>query len=153
VVRSLCNILSDERMGLSFRIVTGPRQRSHFYCLRLETPPTWRARYPYLYSPGTRWPSYTPRHWVPFSSPPTIRRATIEIFDPASTRDSTTLDYCFLLFKRPSLSLYNPSARNPRKTPSSVVKGVCLQFRCLAIGVLLLSRARMLRECAYCVVA
>jgi hypothetical protein len=24
-----------------------------FYCLRLETPPTWRARSPYLYPPGT----------------------------------------------------------------------------------------------------
>jgi hypothetical protein len=41
-----------------------------FYCLRFETPSTWRARSPYLYPPGTGWPSYTPRHWVPFSSPP-----------------------------------------------------------------------------------
>jgi hypothetical protein len=24
----------------------------------------------------TGWPSYTPRYWVPFSSPPTTRRAT-----------------------------------------------------------------------------
>jgi hypothetical protein len=34
-----------------------------FYCLRFETP-TWRARSPYLYPPGTGWTSYTPRHWV-----------------------------------------------------------------------------------------
>jgi hypothetical protein len=27
-----------------------------------ETAPTWRARSPYLYPPGTGWPSYTPRH-------------------------------------------------------------------------------------------
>jgi hypothetical protein len=27
-----------------------------FYCLRLETPPTWRARSPYLYPPGTGFP-------------------------------------------------------------------------------------------------
>jgi hypothetical protein len=27
--RSICNILSDERMGLSFTIAAGPRQRSH----------------------------------------------------------------------------------------------------------------------------
>jgi hypothetical protein len=33
-----------------------------FYCLRFETPPTWRAKSPYLYPPGTGWPSYTPRH-------------------------------------------------------------------------------------------
>jgi hypothetical protein len=41
---------------------------------------------PYLYPPSTRWPSYTSRHWVPFSSPPTTRRATVEVFEPASTR-------------------------------------------------------------------
>jgi hypothetical protein len=30
---SLCYILYDERMGLSFTIVAGPRQRSHFWIL------------------------------------------------------------------------------------------------------------------------
>jgi hypothetical protein len=48
-----------------------------FYYLRFETPQTWRARSPYLYPPGRRWPGYTPRHWVPFSFPPTTRRATV----------------------------------------------------------------------------
>jgi hypothetical protein len=57
-----------------------------FYCLRFETPETWKARYLYLYPLGTGWPSYIPRHWVPFSSPPTTRRATVEVFDSASTR-------------------------------------------------------------------
>jgi hypothetical protein len=37
-----------------------------FYCLGIETPWTWRARFLYLYPPGTGWPSYTPRHWIPF---------------------------------------------------------------------------------------
>jgi hypothetical protein len=46
-----------------------------FYCLKFETPPTWRARSLYLYPPGTGWKNYTPRHWVPFSSPPTTHRA------------------------------------------------------------------------------
>jgi hypothetical protein len=32
-----------------------------FYCLRFETPLTWRARSQYLYPPGTGWRSYTPR--------------------------------------------------------------------------------------------
>jgi hypothetical protein len=40
----------------------------------------------YIYiPPGTGWPSYTSRHWVHFFSPPTIRRATVEVFDLAST--------------------------------------------------------------------
>jgi hypothetical protein len=55
----------------------------------LETPPTWRARSPYLYSPITMWPRYTPEHWIPFPSPLTTRRATVEVFYPASTREWT----------------------------------------------------------------
>jgi hypothetical protein len=46
----------------------------------LETPPTWRARSQYLNPPGTGWPRYTPGHWVPFPSPLTTRRATVELF-------------------------------------------------------------------------
>jgi hypothetical protein len=41
---------------------------------------------PYLYPPGAGWPSYTPRHWAPFSSPRRTRRVTVELFDPASAR-------------------------------------------------------------------
>jgi hypothetical protein len=58
-----------------------------FYSLRIATLPTWRARFPYLYPPGTAWPGYTPRHWVSLSLPPTTRRVTVELFDPTSTRD------------------------------------------------------------------
>jgi hypothetical protein len=57
-----------------------------FYSLRFETPPTWRARTPYLYPTGRGWPNYAPRHWVPFSSPPVTRRTTVKIFESASTR-------------------------------------------------------------------
>jgi hypothetical protein len=59
---------------------------SIFYCFRFEISPTRRARSPYLHPPGIGWPSYTPRYWVPFSSPPTTRRATVEIIEPASMR-------------------------------------------------------------------
>jgi hypothetical protein len=57
-----------------------------FYYLRFETPPTWRARSPYLYPPGTEWLSYNLRRWVPFLSPPTASRATVEVFEPTSTQ-------------------------------------------------------------------
>jgi hypothetical protein len=68
-----------------------------FYCLRFETPPTWRSRSPYLYPPGTGWPSYTPRHWVPFSSPPSTSRATAEVFEPASTQGNRQLNLLVLV--------------------------------------------------------
>jgi hypothetical protein len=57
--------------------------------------------------------------------------------------DSTTLNYCSNL---PRL------ARTLRKTPSSV-KSACLLVRYLAVDVVLLSRARVLRECVYRAVA
>jgi hypothetical protein len=71
------------------------------YCLRFETPPTWRARNSYLYAPGTGWTRYTPRHLVPFSLPPTTRRDTVEVFDLASTQD-TEFSVKFIL--RPTVS-------------------------------------------------
>jgi hypothetical protein len=48
--------------------------RNHTLLSHLST------RFPYLYPLGTGWPSYTPRHWVPFTSPLTTRRAMVEIF-------------------------------------------------------------------------
>jgi hypothetical protein len=41
--------------------------RDHILLSQIRDSPTWRARSPYLYPPGTGWPSYTQRHWVPFS--------------------------------------------------------------------------------------
>jgi hypothetical protein len=67
-----------------------------FHCLRFETPPTWRVRSPYLYPPGTSWSSYTLRHFVPFSSPPTTRRVTVEVSEPPSTRSWTTKHCSFV---------------------------------------------------------
>jgi hypothetical protein len=50
------------------------RTHDHILLSHLRLPSTWRARSPYLYPPRTGWPSYTPGHWVPFSSPLTTRR-------------------------------------------------------------------------------
>jgi hypothetical protein len=61
---------------------------NHILQSQIRDSPTWRGKSPYLflYPLGIGWPSYTPRHWVPFSSPPTTRRATVGVFEPASTR-------------------------------------------------------------------
>jgi hypothetical protein len=61
--------------------------RRYFIVPILETPPTWRARSPYLYPPGTGWPRYTPGHRIPFMSPLMTCRATVEVFYPAATGD------------------------------------------------------------------
>jgi hypothetical protein len=51
------------------------RTRNHNLLSR--RPSTWRASLPFLYPPKTGWTSYTPGHWVPFSSLLTTRRATV----------------------------------------------------------------------------
>jgi hypothetical protein len=63
--------LSDERTGLSFTFATGLRQRSHS---RVRVP--WEQR-PYFTLSNSK---------LPFSSPLTTRRVTVEVFDPDSTR-------------------------------------------------------------------
>jgi hypothetical protein len=84
-------------MVLSFTIAAGPRQRSHS---RVRVPrDSWPyftfpdSRLPQPGGPGSRicipregWHGYNPKLWVPFSSSPTPRRATVEVFDPASTQ-------------------------------------------------------------------
>jgi hypothetical protein len=60
--------------------------RPYFIVPILETSPTWRARSPYLYPPGTGWPRYAPEHWVLFPSRLTTRRAAVEVFYPALSR-------------------------------------------------------------------
>jgi hypothetical protein len=68
----MCAVLSDERTGLSFTIDAGHRHSSHS---QVRVP--WDSR-PYFTVSNSR---------LPFSSPPTTRRATVEVFDPASIRD------------------------------------------------------------------
>jgi hypothetical protein len=43
------------------RVAQNPKP---YFSVSSETPPTWRARFRYLYPPGTGWPIYTPGHWV-----------------------------------------------------------------------------------------
>jgi hypothetical protein len=70
----------------SFSGPSSARLMSIFYSLRFETPQNLRARspYEYLYPPGIRCPSYTPRHWLPFSSPPMTRRTPARIAQKTS---------------------------------------------------------------------
>jgi hypothetical protein len=118
-------------MGLSFTIATDPRQRcrSHvrvprdswsYFTIsdsRLSQPGALGPRV-YIYPTGTRWPTYIPTHWVPFSSPPTTRRDAVEVFEPASTRDPR------LTQLPPTCSACKPSARTNIKHISAIFADV-----------------------------
>jgi hypothetical protein len=118
-------VLPDEKKGLSFTIAAGPHQRSHS---RVRVP---RDSWPYftvldskflqpggpdlriyiLQEHGGRWPSYTPKQWVPFSSPPTTGRAMVSVFEPVSAPGLTVCagwprcKDCIFLTMRISVSL------------------------------------------------
>jgi hypothetical protein len=86
------------------------------YCLRLKTPLTWRARSRYLYPPGTGWPGYALRHWVPFLSPPMTRNAMVEVFNPTSTWED------FVILRLSSLyNLRSDCRENTASNSSSVL--------------------------------
>jgi hypothetical protein len=65
--------------------------RDHILLPQVRNFPILNGQSPYLCPLGTWWPRYTPRHWVPFLSPPTSRRATVEVFEPVSTRGTLSL--------------------------------------------------------------
>jgi hypothetical protein len=46
--------------------VEAPQNPRPYFTVSHETPPTWRVKSPYLYPPGTGWPSYTPSTEFPF---------------------------------------------------------------------------------------
>jgi hypothetical protein len=155
LVLASVDILSSESRGTRFTVLDS----------RL---PTWRARSPYLYRPGTRWPSYKPRHWVPFSSPPTTLRATVEVFDLVSTRDLTCqqskstskflYDWRFTaiqfvlassplrLTTRFFLFQQNSCGNSPYVTSSLTRRWVCLLWICLAFRQVYISHIQHVIE-------
>jgi hypothetical protein len=70
----ICNYCLPRRCSDS--VVQVPRDSwPFFHCLRLGILLTWRARSPYLYSPGTRGPVILPGTGFIFPSPPMTRGA------------------------------------------------------------------------------
>jgi hypothetical protein len=55
------------------------RTHDHLLPSQIRDSPNLEPRSPYLYPPGTGWPSYTPWHCVPFPLPFMTRRAMMEI--------------------------------------------------------------------------
>jgi hypothetical protein len=56
---------------------------AHILLSQIRDSPHMEGQVPVFTSPsGTGWPCYTPRHWIPLSSPSLTRRATVEVFKP-----------------------------------------------------------------------
>jgi hypothetical protein len=116
----LWGALSDERSGLSFVCAAGPCQRS---LSRVRVP--WDLR-PYYTVSDLR---------LPFSSPPTTRRVTVEVFDPASTR----------VVLGSSLYSFGPG---PTENTASNTLSIVVMGGCLAIARISFPRERVYRAAA-----
>jgi hypothetical protein len=103
--------LSDERTGLSFVCAAGPCQRS---LSRVLVP--WDLR-PYITLSDLR---------LPFSSPPTTRRVTVEVFDPATTRVGPVS-----LLSAPQVQCLRLESKTLSLTVAFSVALVSQQFGCL----------------------
>jgi hypothetical protein len=80
---------SDERTGLTFTVATVPRQRSHSR-VRVR----WDSR-----------PYFTVSDWrLPFSSVPTIRRATVEVFLQLNSSQSQSQSQSYIATDGRSIS-------------------------------------------------
>jgi hypothetical protein len=77
---------------------------------------------PVFISPRTGWPTHTSKHWVPFSSPPTTSRDTMEVFDGVATRVSLSCNPRFT---------YNPQHGQRRKQSSSTFAPIISVESCL----------------------
>jgi hypothetical protein len=75
-------------LALDSSVILGSESRGthdHISLSQIRDLTKLEDQFPVFISPRNRWPSSTPRHWVPFSSPPTTRRATVEVLDHVST--------------------------------------------------------------------
>jgi hypothetical protein len=104
----LWGALSNERTGLSFLYAACPRQRS---LSRVGVP--WDS-----------WPSFTVSDLrLPFSSPPTTRRVTVEVFAPASTRAMVTSAIL-------RISYYSPSTDSTENVSSIITCSPAAEETC-----------------------
>jgi hypothetical protein len=62
----VCNVLTSGPCQSSRSWIEVPLTSRPYFTVSVETPATWRTRFPYSYPPGTGSPSYIPWRWVPF---------------------------------------------------------------------------------------
>jgi hypothetical protein len=77
-------------MVLVNAVIHGSESRGtheHILWSQIRDSPNLKGQDPVVISPRSRIAQiYAPRHWVPFSSPPTTHRVSVEEFKPAYTR-------------------------------------------------------------------
>jgi hypothetical protein len=73
-------------LASAFTIRSESRGTHDISLSQIRDSPNLEGQVPVFISPRNRLAQLYPRNWVHFSSPPTTRRATMEVFEHASTR-------------------------------------------------------------------
>jgi hypothetical protein len=124
----LWGTLSDERTGLQFavQLLNGPRHRTVtiLYCL-IEGSPNLESQDPIFISPWNRVAQLYPRHWIPFPSPLTTRRATVEVLQP-----SPNLEDQAPLYVPPGTGWSRPKSKS-RYDQRSIIMSCCRVYAVL----------------------
>jgi hypothetical protein len=105
-------------------ILKSESRRAHDHSLlsQIRDSPNLEASSPYLYPSGRGWPSYNPRHWIPFTSPLTTRRTTVEVI-------RTLLR---TLEKQSAITWRINSRRTEYKTSPQILPPLYIRIRCFA---------------------
>jgi hypothetical protein len=75
----------------------------HIFLSQVRGSPNLECQVPVFIFPRNRVVQLYPRHWIPFSSPPTTRRDTVEVFDPPPHGGLTTESGRVLCYDRRSV--------------------------------------------------
>jgi hypothetical protein len=82
-------------LTLANTVILGSEPREthdHILLSQIRDSPDLEGQVHVFMSPRNRVARLYPRHWIPFSSSPTTGRATVEVFEPASTRVTDCYD-------------------------------------------------------------
>jgi hypothetical protein len=120
-------------LALASAVILGSesrRTRDHILLSQIRDYPNMEGQVPVFISPRNRVAQLYSRHWVPFSSPPTTSRATVDVFESASTRGSTI--YCWILSESCPVMAAGPRyialARMAQKAPIPAVTLLLLEY-------------------------
>jgi hypothetical protein len=82
-----------------------PQNSGPYFTASYVNPPTWRAKCPYLYPPGTRWPSHLPGTGFPFCHLLGLIGLWWMYSNPSPHAISRSRSYCYIVTVGQSASL------------------------------------------------
>jgi hypothetical protein len=107
----------------------------HILLSQIRGFPNLEGQVPVFIFPMNRVSQLYPRHWVPFSSPPSTRRAAVEVF-ALHLHTARSYEWIIeLLYNFQATRIYITTSKSSCYSVFPVASGKCLLNRCLANGL------------------